>query len=114
MFSVIQIRPLELAYDAPSEEVVKASGRLGLRSPQDVRWTRQAPPRRDAAPSRTFSQRLWRLLFAFGVSEAEETCGCGGVMPERRVVLLRTLAGEEIRYGLTQCERCRAIVWDQE
>ncbi len=58
--------------------------------------------------------RLWRLLFAFGLPEVEETCSCGSTLPERRFFLLRTLAGSEIRYALTQCGRCRTIVWDEE
>jgi hypothetical protein len=114
VFSSVHIRPLKIVCDAPPYEVVKASERVGMRSPEDVRWRRQGIPIGAAAGRSTVVGRLWRLLFAFGLPEVEETCGCGSILPERRSVRLRTLAGSEIRYTLTQCGRCRTIVWDKE
>ena len=114
MYSSIQLRPIKIVCDAPLYEVVKASGRIGMRSPEDVRWRRQSSPRDEMAKRRTLARRLWRLLFAFGMPEVEETCGCGGTLPERRPIRLRTRSGAEVRYALAQCGRCRTIVWDEE
>lgn len=114
MFSSVQIRPLRIVCDAPPYEVVKASDRIGMRSPEDVRWRRQSVPSSGTAKRRGVIGRLWRLLFAFGLPEVEEKCRCGSILPERRAIRLRTHGGTEIRYGLAQCGRCRTIVWDEE
>ena len=114
MFSSVQLRPIKIVCDSPVYEVVKASGRIGMRSPEDVRWRRQSVPRDKAAQRRTLARRLWRLFFAFGLPEVEETCSCGSLLPERRSIRLRTLTGSEIRYALAQCGWCRTIVWDEE
>jgi hypothetical protein len=114
VFSSVQLRPLRIVCDAPPYEVVKASDRIGMRSPEDVSWRRQSVPD-SGLPRRTrVLGRFWRLLFAFGLPEVEEKCRCGSILPERRAIRLRTLSGTEIRYTLGQCGRCRTIVWDEE
>jgi len=112
MFSSVQLRPIKLTCDAPVYEVVRASGRIGMRSPEDVRWRRQRLPNGETTKRKSLAGRLWRLLFAFGLPEVEEKCRCGSVLPERRSIRLRTSSGSEIHYALAQCGRCRAIVWD--
>lgn len=112
MFSSVQLRPIKIACDAPVYEVVKASGRIGMRSPEDVRWRRQRLPKGETTKRKSLAGRLWRLLFAFGLPEVEEKCRCGSVLPERRSIRLRTNSGLEIHYALAQCGRCRTIVWD--
>lgn len=114
MLSSTQLRPIKIDCDAPAYEVVKASGRAGMRSPQDVPWRRQSPPKNVAATVKALARRVWRLLFAFGQPEVEEMCRCGNTLPERRLVLLRTHSGSEIHYSLAQCGRCRTIHWDKE
>ncbi len=114
MSSSTQLRSINIICDAPPYKVVKASTRIGMRSPQDVGWCRQRVPNCQAVTQRTVLGHLWRLLFAFGLPEVEETCGCGSTLPERRFLLFRTRAGSEIRYALAQCGRCRTIVWDEE
>lgn len=111
MFSSIEIRPLKIRCDAPSYEVVRASEQIGMRSPEDVPWRRRVVAR---AERRSLGYRLWRLLFAFGMPEVEEKCGCGSTLPERRGVQLRSRRGKEVRFALTQCGRCRTILWDRE
>ena len=59
-------------------------------------------------------ERLWHLLFAFGVPEVQESCGCGNPLLERRFVELHKRSGSAIRYGVAQCGRCRTIAWDAE
>lgn len=114
MFSSVQLRPIHIDCDAPPYEVVKASDRIGMRSPEDVRWRRQSTPNSGASRRKSVVGRLWHLLFAFGLPENEEKCRCGGILPERHSIRLRTLGGVEIRYALARCGRCRTIVWDEE
>lgn len=112
--SIRRRKPLKLVCEAPAYEIVKASENVGMRSPEDVRWRRQAIPKRETVKRKGLLHRLWRLLFAFGVPEAVESCGCGNPLPERRFVLLRKRSGPAIRYALTQCGHCRTILWDEE
>lgn len=112
MFSSISHRrPLKITCDAPASKIVKVSKDIGMLAPQDVRWRRQGiqPVQR-----KSLARRIWRLLFAFGMPDVEETCGCGGALPERQFIRLRKRSGSEIRYALAQCGRCRTIVWDEE
>jgi hypothetical protein len=112
--SIRRRKPLKIVCDAPANEIVQASEVLGMRSPEDVRWRRQAMPKGETVKRKGLLRRLWRLLFAFGVPEVVETCSCGSSLPERRFVLLRKRSGPTIRYALTQCSRCHTIIWDQE
>jgi hypothetical protein len=107
-------KPLKIVCDAPAYEIVQASEVVGMRSPEDVRWRRQAMPQGETVKRKSLVRRFWRLLFAFGVPEVEEKCGCGNPLHERRFVLLRRRSGQTIRYALAQCGHCRTIVWDQE
>jgi hypothetical protein len=112
--SIRRRKPLKIVCDAPAHEIVQASEVVGMRSPEDVRWRRQAMPKGETVKRKSLAHCLWRLLFAFGVPEVEEKCGCGSPLPERRFVLLRKRSGLTIRYALTQCGHCRTILWDEE
>jgi hypothetical protein len=114
MLSSTHLCPIKITCDAPVYEVVQASGRLGMRSPEDVRWCRKSAPKSDVSGRKSLAGRIWRLLFAFDVPDVEETCGCGHTLPERRFVVLRRRSGSEVRYSLTQCGRCRTIHWERE
>lgn len=114
MQSSIQLRPISIECDAPPYDIVAASGKVGLRTPQDVRWSRKSSPTIAASPGwRFLARRVWKMLFAFGMPDAEETCFCGGSLPERRPVLFCSPTRGEARYALTQCGRCRTIFWDR-
>lgn len=112
--SVRRRRPLKIVCEAPAYEVVKASEGIGMRSPEDVRWRRQSLPSGETVKRKGLIRRIWRLLFAFGLPEVEETCACGSALPERSYVVVRKHSGPAIRYALAQCGRCRTIVWDEE
>jgi hypothetical protein len=102
MFSSVQLRPIKVVCDAPVYDVVKASGRIGMRSPEDVRWRRQSVPRDKAAQRRTLARRLWRLFFAFGLPEVEETCVCctsSAVPGERRLNRTRRWHSGSVKLG---------------
>jgi len=112
--SIRRRKPLKIVCDAPAHEIVQASQIVGMRSPEDVRWRRQAMPKGETVKRKSLVRRLWRLLFAFGVPEIEETCSCGNTLPERRFVVVHKRSGQAIRYALTQCDHCHTIVWDEE
>jgi hypothetical protein len=113
MESSVQLWPIAIECDAPSYDIVKASGQVGMRTPEDVRWCRKPSPARNTAIGwQALAGRIWRLLFAFGLPDAEEVCLCGRPLPERRPVLFRSLSRGEARYALAQCGQCRTIFWD--
>ncbi|HEY7327293.1 MAG TPA: hypothetical protein VH592_06630 [Gemmataceae bacterium] len=114
-FSSVQpCKTLKIVCEAPAYEIVKASGSVGMRSPEDVCWRRQAMPKGETPKQKSLAGRIWQLLFAFCLPEVQETCGCGRPLPERRFVFLRKRSGAKIRYALTQCSRCHTILWDEE
>ncbi|GEM_PF-1444445 len=113
--SIRRRKPIKITCDAPSYEVVMVSRCVGMRAPEDVRWRRQAIPKDKTAKGQSLLRRIWHLRFAFGGSKVEEEmCGCGSALPERRFVLLWKCSGSPICYTVTQCSRCRTIVWDEE
>jgi hypothetical protein len=113
MESSVDLRPIQIECDAPPYEIVQASGQVGIRSPEDVRWCRRpSPARNTAAGWRAVTGRIWNLLFAFGISDSEETCLCGNHLPERFPVLFRWPSRGDSCCTLTQCGRCRTVFWE--
>jgi hypothetical protein len=113
MESSVQIKPIAIECDAPPYNIVKASGQVGMRTPEDVRWCRKPfVPRKTTTGWSALAGRIWKLLFAFGLPEGEEECVCGSLLPQRYPVLFRSLSGGEARYTLAQCGRCRTIFWN--
>ena len=113
MESSVFLSPIAIECDAPPYDIVQASGQIGMRTPEDVRWCHRPPPAgRAAAGWRGVPGRIWKLLFAFGIPEGGETCLCGRLLPERSPVLFRSDLRGDTAYTLAQCGQCRTIFWD--
>jgi hypothetical protein len=113
MESSVSLSPITIECDAPPYDIVQASGQIGIRTPEDVRWChRPAHARRPAFGWRGVAGRIWKLLFAFGIPEGGETCLCGRLLPERSPVLFRSDLRGDTAYTLAQCGQCRTIFWD--
>src|SRR5690349_12052207 len=113
MESSVLLKPVTIECDAPPYDIVKASGQVGMRTPQDVRWCRKPSPARNTVSGwRALGSRIWKLLFAFGLPDGDEMCRCGSPLPQRRPVLFRSPSRGEAHYALAQCGRCRTIFWD--
>jgi hypothetical protein len=99
-----QLGPLEIECDAPDYAIIKACSRLGLRSPEDVRWCHL---------SRGHTARsAWHEILLGLIRPAQGSCVCGGSFPELQGYLFTFNTGSEITCVLGQCDRCRTIFWD--
>ena len=89
---------LEFVCDAPAYPVVQACNRLGLESPEDVRWCRLR---------NLVAESFWRSSAKGG------NCLCGQRVPDLMHCTFTYANGTEETYILGQCERCRTILWDE-
>jgi hypothetical protein len=97
--------------DAPPYSVVKASQRLGFRSPLDVRWCRMHRALA-ALPERPGGLRAWMSYF-WGDQPRGRTCSCGHPLPALERYTFTFVSGKAADYLLGQCRRCRAIFWEE-
>jgi hypothetical protein len=104
---------LELDCDAPPYAIVRACRKVGLQSPEDVRWRRKG---RHAGRSHGWisflASPIWGRLL--GRSEtSERVCSCGRDLPELENYAFTFQNGEQIEYEIGQCLRCRTIYWEK-
>jgi hypothetical protein len=112
MFS--RLGPVEIECDCPPYAVVQASQRIGLRTPEDVRWCRLGHFLREPP--------TWRELFSLegikgvlGMRDRRKakTCVCGQPLPCLARYAFTYNTGVEESYLLGQCGRCRTVFWEE-
>jgi hypothetical protein len=105
-----KLGPIEVTCDAPPYHIVQACFRIGLESAEDVRWCRMSN-----LPN---THGGWRQLIPFSSwgasahSPQEGSCSCGQALPRLEAYTFTLITGKEVSYLLGQCQRCRAIYWD--
>jgi hypothetical protein len=107
---------MEINCDAPPYPVVQACQRLGIRSPEDVRWRRLSQVFAGEGSQRTAAHNaLWKLFFGWGqpAIAGGRTCTCGQKLPELGKFTFTYRSGKEATYLLGQCRRCLTIFWDE-
>ena len=107
-----RLGPIAVCCDAPSYSIVRACQRVGIQSPEDVRWLRMSTFRCQQ-PDRTF--RALSSLWEFFLGSRRPVGGawaCGGPLPELERVVVTFDAGEEMVHLLGQCANCRIVFWD--
>jgi hypothetical protein len=99
--------------DAPAYSIVHACQRVGLQSPEDVRWCRVSHFRKSAGHRRDmFDPRNWGSML--GLAEGHEgKCNCGKEMPKLEKYTFTLMSGKELNYYLGQCGGCRTIFWEE-
>ena len=104
---------LELECDAPSYPIVRACRKLGIKSPEDVRWCRMSRFLRGGHGWVSFlaGRTLGRLLGKG--QQVEQVCSCGHTLPMLEGYSFAFSTGEQLDYQLGQCPRCRTIFWDK-
>jgi hypothetical protein len=108
-----QLGRLEVDCDAPAYTIVRACNRLGMYSPEDVRWCRMAHYLNAFAGWRgLFNRHAWKLLWETTV-RAERVCFCGGQLPSLMMYTFTLNTGEELSYYLGQCGKCHTVFWEQ-
>ena len=99
---------LDMSCDAPPYPIVQACRRVGLRSPEDVRWCRQQPQRRGRWPH---FFRAWPKWLG-GTDSADPICSCGQALPEPVLCTFTYADGREVDYTISQCGHCQTVYWD--
>jgi len=104
--------PIDIECDAPLYFVVEACGKLGFRSPLDVRWCRTS---HFLGVRRESGSGFHPLLWLFGGSQpSKTTCTCGQPLPIMQSYICTFESGKESYYLMGQCRRCRPIFWEEE
>jgi hypothetical protein len=113
MFGFSQLGPIEINCDAPSYKIVEACRKIGLETPEDVRWCRRSQFVHTAARWKGFfSADSWKRLLGRAPDDAKK-CSCGARLPSLDRVTFTFTTGTEAIYLLGQCLRCRTIFWDE-
>jgi hypothetical protein len=108
-----QLGPIDIECDAPPYPIVRACHKIGIQTPEDVRWNRISHflGTQDRMREWLYAQP-WLSLLGFGQSPAN-TCLCGQRLPqlERYTFLLNS--GHQKDYFLGQCVCCRTVFWEE-
>ncbi|HTU19745.1 MAG TPA: hypothetical protein VMG10_16910 [Gemmataceae bacterium] len=104
---------LEVECDAPPYPIVRACRKLGMSSPEDVRWCRKSrQARRHRGWIHFLASPIWGRLLGRHDSETP-SCTCGYTLPDIECYAFTFQTGEEVEYEIGQCARCRTIYWDK-
>src|SRR5690349_11397206 len=99
--------PIDIHCDAPPYPVVRAGHRIGLRSPEDVRWWRMSHFLEETA-GRAAGLPAWKALLGLG-GGAKSGCTCGQELPRMERYTFTFLTGRQSSYLIGQCVRCRTV-----
>jgi hypothetical protein len=108
-----RLGPLEVTCDAPPYNIVRACHMIGMRSPEDVRWSRHS---QFVNPNGGHRDELkhpsWRALLGMGQRQ-EGCCSCDRKLPIMERYTFTLISGSQSSYFIGQCSRCLAIYWDE-
>ena len=104
-----RLGPLEVTCDAPSYNIVRACEMIGLKAPEDVRWSRLSPY---ALGRENANRSSWRSMLGMGQPEGR-ACKCGQKLPPLEQYTFTLLSGKQTAYFIAQCSRCLAIYWHE-
>jgi hypothetical protein len=111
MFS--RLGPLEISCDCPPYAIVEASQRIGLRTPEDVRWCRLGHYLNEPPTWReVFRLHSWKYLLGLG-DRRKKMCVCGQPLPCLARYAFTYNTGMEESYLLGQCSRCKTVFWEE-
>lgn len=104
---------LELECDAPPYVIVRACRKLGMKSPEDVRWCHKGRHgKRHHGWISFLANPIWGRLLG-RVEEEDHACTCGQPLPELESFAFTFQNGESVEYDMGQCQRCRTVYWDK-
>jgi hypothetical protein len=103
--------PIDICCDAPPYPIVRACGRLGFTTPEDVRWQRLDRPFDGPAGWRELLKGPTLTALLGRAAGRDETCACGQPPPALESYTFVLASGKEVCCLLGQCQRCRTICW---
>jgi len=104
--------PLEVECDAPPYAIVRACRKLGMHSPEDVRWCRKVHRSRRPHSWLRFLCPLWGRLLGRDETETP-SCVCGQPLPLLENYSFTFLSGQRVEYEMGQCPHCYTIYWEK-
>jgi hypothetical protein len=104
---------LEVECDAPPYPIVRACRKLGLRHPEDVRWSRLRRRQKAGQGWKSFFASPLRMHFLSGAAGHENNCSCGCPLLNVEGYSFVFQTGELLDYELVQCPNCWTIYWEQ-
>ncbi len=108
-----QLGPIDVQCDAPSYAVVRACRRVGIRTPEDVRWCRMSHFLDQAGGWKgLFHPVTWKKLLG-RAQDGEHCCSCGERLPMLERVTFTFTTGREETLLLGQCDRCASVFWEE-
>jgi hypothetical protein len=108
-----QLGPIEVCCDAPAYPVVRACRRVGIRTPEDVRWFRLSHFLNQFMGWKgLFHPLTWKKLLS-REEPGEKACSCGQRLPALEKVTFTFTTGREETYLIGQCGRCATVFWEE-
>jgi hypothetical protein len=108
-----KLGPIGINCDSPPYSVVQACRRIGIESPEDVRWCRMSHFLQQGTGLRQlFYQHGWKALLGVGRPE-DRVCSCGYRLPDLEKYTFTFITGREASFCLGQCRRCHSIFWEE-
>ena len=106
--------PIAIDCDAPGYLIVKACQRLGIQSPEDVRWCRMSHFL-NARPGLKglFHRQTWKMLWEGKMAPTEKACFCAEALPRLTMYTFTMSTGKELSYCLGQCRKCHTVFWEE-
>jgi hypothetical protein len=105
--------PIEIDCDAPPYAIVRACQRIGIRTPEDVRWARLSHFLTSSDRTHDWLQvQPWLALLGVG-RPTDRTCACGEKLPGLERFTFVLSSGKQRDYFLGQCARCRCVYWEE-
>jgi hypothetical protein len=107
-----RLGPLEVNCDAPPYNIVRACRMVGIRSPEDVRWSRLSDYVTSQANGRAIpKQQSWKMILGLG-QPASGTCVCRQKLPVLEHFTFTLISGNQNSYFIGQCTRCLSVYWE--
>jgi hypothetical protein len=103
----------EIHCDAPPYAIVRACSRVGVQSPEDVRWCRlNRFLTRHLGWRDLLSSGGWKAILGMGKRE-EGSCTCGQRLPALERCTFQFASGKAAAYLIGQCRGCRTVFWEE-
>ena len=103
--------PIEIVCDAPPYSIIQACARIGVGSPEDVRWCRMSHYLDERGAFGDFlTAQPWKSFL--GTRGNRTQCFCGKRLPALEKCTFTFITGREVSYFIGQCRRCRTVFWD--
>jgi hypothetical protein len=108
-----RLGPIDVFCDSPPYSIVRACSRVGIKSPEDVRWLRMSHYLTHHVGWRDIlKHQPWKVLLGMSEPERQKVCNCRQKLPVLEKYTFTLITGNEVSYLIGQCGRCRTVYWE--